>query len=58
MDITYQLMKARQDDMLRAAAQRRLAAQARQARNTWRLRPALAAPTRRRAVLRVRGLFS
>jgi hypothetical protein len=57
MYIPYQLMKARRDDMLHAAAQHRLAAQARHAHNTRRLRT-LAAPARRRAALRLRKLFS
>jgi hypothetical protein len=57
MYTSYQLMKARHDDMLRAAAQHRLAAQARQARATRRPRAA-AAPARRLAALRLRKLFS
>ena len=38
--VYYQLMKARHDDRLRDAAQRRLAAQARQTHPRWRGRPA------------------
>jgi hypothetical protein len=57
MYLHYQLVKARHDDMLRAAAQHRLAAQARQARIIRRPR-AMAAPARRLAALRLRKLFS
>jgi hypothetical protein len=57
MYITYQLMKARHDEMLRAAAQHRLTAQARQAHLTQRPR-AMAASARRLAALRPRKLFS
>ena len=57
MYIPYQIMKARHEDMLRAAAQHRLAAQARHAHNTRRPR-ALAAPARCRTALRLRKLFS
>lgn len=57
MYLHHQLVKARHDDMLRAAAQHRLAAQARQAHITRRPR-AMAAPARRLAALRLRKLFS
>jgi len=56
MYVHDQLMKARHDEMLRVAAQRRLAVQARRAQTS---RPHLEpAPARRRAVLRLRQLFS
>jgi hypothetical protein len=54
MYLHHQLVKARHDEMLRAAAQHRLA---RQARITRRPR-AMAAPARRLAALRLRKLFS
>jgi hypothetical protein len=57
MYVHDQLMKARQDDRLRAADRDRLAAQARRARTPRRHHP-VAAPARRRAVLRLRRLFS
>jgi hypothetical protein len=57
MYVHDQLMKARHDEMLRVAAQQRLAAQARRARTTRRYR-LVTAPARRRAVLRLRQLFS
>jgi hypothetical protein len=57
MYMSYLLMKARHEDMLRAAAQHRLAAQPRQAHLTRRHR-AIAAPARRRAGLRLRKLFT
>jgi hypothetical protein len=57
MYIHYQLMKARQDDLLRAAARDRLAAQACQAR-TARPHQAMATPARRQAVMRLRRLFT
>ena len=53
----YQLMKARHDDLLRAAARDRLAAQARRARTPRRHHP-MVAPARRQAALRLRRLFS
>jgi len=55
MSIHYQLMKARQDELLRAAARDRLTAQARRARPPKPHHPT-AAPTRRLAALR--RLFS
>ena len=57
MFIHYQLMKARQDDLLRTAARDRLAAQARRARPPRPRHPAAAA-ARRRAATRLRQLFS
>jgi len=58
MDYQYhQLLKARHDDLLRDAAQHRLAAQARQARPRRRRRPA-AGQARRLAGLRPRKLFT
>jgi hypothetical protein len=51
----YQFMKARHDDLLRDAAQRRLAAQAPQTQPRWRGRPA-AGQARRLAALRPRKL--
>jgi hypothetical protein len=57
MYMSYLLMKARHDDMLRTAAQHRLAGQAGQAHITR--RPlSIAAPARRLASLRLRKLFS
>jgi hypothetical protein len=56
MYIHYQLMKARQDEMLRTAARDRLAAQARRARPP-RPRHPIAAPVRRLAAMRLRRLF-
>jgi hypothetical protein len=55
--IHYQLMKARQDELLRTAARDRLAAQARRARP---LRPhhPVASPPWRLAAMRLRQLFS
>jgi hypothetical protein len=57
MYLHEQLMKARQDDLLRTAARDRLAAQARRTR-TPRRRHLVAAPARRRAAMRLRQLFS
>jgi hypothetical protein len=57
MYLHEQLMKARHDDLLRDAAQHRLAAQARQAQPRWRRRPA-AGQARRLAGLRSRKLFT
>jgi hypothetical protein len=57
MYVHDQLMKARHDEMLRVAAQQRLATQARRARTPRRYR-LVTAPARRRAVLRLRQLFS
>jgi hypothetical protein len=57
MYMSYLLMKARHDEMLRAAAQHRLAAQPRQTHITRRPR-AIAAPARRLAAVRPRKLFS
>jgi hypothetical protein len=57
MYVHYQLMKARHDDLLRAAARDRLAAQARRARSPRPHHPK-AAPARRTAVMRLRQLFS
>jgi hypothetical protein len=57
MYVHDQLMKARHDEMLRVAAQHRLAARARRAQ-TPRPHHTEAAPARRRAVLRLRQLFS
>jgi hypothetical protein len=57
MSIHYQLMKARQDELLRTAARDRLTAQARRARPPQPHHPT-AAPTRRRAAMRLRQLFS
>ena len=57
MYMSYLLMKARHEEMLRAAAQHRLAAHAGQAPITRRRR-AIAAPARRLAGLRLRKLFS
>jgi hypothetical protein len=55
MYVHYQLTKARQDELLRAAARDRLAAPARRAR-TARPHQAMAAPAR--AVMRLRRLFT
>jgi hypothetical protein len=57
MSIHYQLMKARQDELLRTAARDRLAAQARRARPSRPHHP-IAAPARRQAAMRLRRLFS
>jgi hypothetical protein len=57
MHVHYQLMKARQDELLRAAARDRLAAQARRARPPRRHRP-ISEPLRRPAAMRLRRLFS
>jgi hypothetical protein len=57
MCVHYQLIKARHDDLLRAAARDRLAAQARRAR-TQRPHRMVAAPARRPAGIRLRQLFS
>jgi hypothetical protein len=57
MYVHYQLIKARHDDLLRAAARDRLAARARRAR-TQRPRGMVAAPARRPAGIRLRQLFS
>jgi hypothetical protein len=57
MYVHDQLMKARHDDLLRAAARGRLAAQARRA-HTPRPHHPKAAPARRPAVLRLRQIFT
>jgi hypothetical protein len=57
MYVHDQLMKARQADVLRAAARDRLTAQARLAR-TPRRRHLVAGPARRRAAVRLRQLLS
>jgi hypothetical protein len=57
MYVYDQLMKARHDDLLRAAARDRLAAQARRAR-TPRPSHLVTAQARRLAVRRLRQLFS
>jgi hypothetical protein len=57
MYVHYQLMKARQDEMLRTAARDRLAAQARRARPPRPHRP-VATPARRLVGMRLRRLFS
>jgi hypothetical protein len=57
MYVHDQLMKARQDELLRTAARDRLAAQARRARPPQPHHPT-AAPARRRAATRLRRLFS
>jgi hypothetical protein len=57
MYVHYQLMKARQDELLRTAARDRLAAQARRARPPRSGHPT-AAPARRSAAMRLRRLFS
>jgi hypothetical protein len=53
----YALMKTRQEELLRAAAQDRRAAQARQARRLQRQRT-LPAPPKRLSSLRLHRLFS
>ena len=57
MYVHDQLMKARQNELLRTAARDRLAAQARRARPPRPHHPT-AAPTRRLPVMRLRRLFS
>ena len=57
MSIHYQLMKARQDELLRTAARDRLAAQARRERPRRPHHP-VAAPAWRLAAIRLRQLFS
>jgi hypothetical protein len=57
MSIHYQLMKARQDELLRTAARDRLAAQARRAHPPRPHRP-ISEPPRRWAAMRLRRLFS
>jgi len=57
MYIHYQLMKARQDELLQTAARDRLAAQARRARPPQ-PHHRTAAPGRRPAAMRLRRLFS
>jgi hypothetical protein len=57
MYVHDQLMKARQDDLLRAAARDRLTAQARRARSPRR-HHLVTAPMRRRAAVRLRQIFS
>jgi hypothetical protein len=57
MYLHYQLMKARQDELLRTAARDRLAAQARRARPPRPHHP-VAAPPWRLAAMRLRRLFS
>jgi hypothetical protein len=57
MYMSYLQMKARHEEMLRAAAQHRLATPARQTHTTRRHR-AIAAPARRLGALRPRKLFS
>jgi hypothetical protein len=57
MYVHYQLMKARQDELLRTAARHRPAAQARRG-HPLRPRHSVAVPARRRAALRLRRLFS
>jgi hypothetical protein len=57
MSVHYQLKKARQDELLRAAARGRLAAQARRARPPRPHHP-IAAPVRRLAAMRLRRPFS
>jgi hypothetical protein len=56
MYVHYQLVKARQDELLRTAARDRLAAQARRARPPRPHHPA-ATPARRPAAMRLRRLF-
>jgi hypothetical protein len=56
MYVHHQLMKARQDELLRTAARDRLAAQARRTRQA--APHPMAAPTRRLATMRLRRLFS
>jgi hypothetical protein len=58
MYVHDQLMKARQDDLLRAAARDRLTAQARRARSPRRHHHLVAAPVRRRPAVRLRQLFT
>jgi hypothetical protein len=57
MYLHHQLMKARQDELLRTAARDRLAVQARRARPPRPHHP-IAAPARRLAAKRLRWLFS
>jgi hypothetical protein len=57
MYLHYQLMKARQDELLRAAARDRLAAQTRRARPP-RPHHLISEPLRRPAAMRLRRLFS
>jgi hypothetical protein len=57
MYIHCQLMKARQDELLRTAARDRLTAQVRRARPPRPHHPT-AAPARRPAAMRLRQLFS
>jgi hypothetical protein len=57
MYVHDQLMKARQNELLRTAARDRLAAQARRARSPRSHHPT-AGPTRRLPVMRLRRLFS
>jgi hypothetical protein len=57
MYIHYQLMKARQDELLRTAARDRLTAQARRTSPPRPQHPT-AAPARRLATMRLRRLFS
>jgi hypothetical protein len=57
MSIHYQLMKARQDELLREAARDRLAAQARRARPPRPHQP-ITARARRLVAMRLRRLFS
>jgi hypothetical protein len=57
MYLHYQLMKARQDELLRTAARDRLAAQARRARPPRPHHP-VAAPPWRLAAMRLLRLFS
>jgi hypothetical protein len=57
MYIHYQLMKSRQDELLRTAACDRLTAQARPARPPRPHHPT-GAPARRLTVMRLRQLFS
>jgi len=57
MYMSYLLMKARHEEMLRTAAQHRLATPARRGHPTRRQR-AITAPARRLAALRPRKLFT
>jgi hypothetical protein len=57
MSVLYQLVKARQDELLRTAARDRLAAQGRRARPP-RPHHRAAALARRPAAMRLRRLFS
>jgi hypothetical protein len=57
MYVHDQLVKARRDDLLRAAARDRLTAQARRARSPRR-HHLVAAPVQRRPAVRLRQLFS